>query len=36
MNNNWACMFEFVEQKNDKVQKEQKFFYEKKNDEGEL
>ncbi len=29
-------MFEVVEQKNDKVQKEQKFFYEKKNDEGEL
>ena len=36
MSHNFACMFEVVEQKNDKVQTEKQFFYEKQNDECDL
>ena len=36
MNHNFACMFEVVEQKNNKIQTQKQFFYEKQNEEGDL
>ena len=37
MENNWAaCCFEIVEQKNNKVQKEEKLFFQKQTDAGDL